>query len=306
MTSLTEIRTALTASDGIAVDPESSDDLLLLAVDAPFLGQVRVFVHQRDPDTRVVIAPCFKWGELDPGTVAVFLANEVGPLGLMIDGDQLCLGSVLAGQADRATVEWLVRFVARGTDALFEEFSPKADVCANCGTERVGEARFCGNCGAPIEAPSAAAEPTNPNVITAGTYIVGSDIQPGLYRVSGYFARLDAHHGIIDNDSARSGLVLVRIYPSDSYVEISGEAMSVEFMPSVDPIASQYRDGTYMVGVDIPPGRYRISDPGGTAFAFVKDRDLSTTRSESNRGSVIVTLSTADFALSFSGLLESV
>jgi len=71
-------------------------------------------------------------------------------------------------------------------------------------------------------------------------------------------------------------------------------------------IAAQYRDGTHLVGPDIALGRYRVSDPGGTAFAFAKNRDPAVSRSESNGGSVIITLTNADFALEYSGLLERV
>lgn len=307
MDSLLTLREALRGLEGITVDEESTDDQLVLSVEAPFLGSVSVICLTMGPEAVAVIAPCFPWDTLDSAAVAAFLANEYGPLGILMNGDQLCLGSAVSDHASVRTFEWLIRFVAAGTDSVFKRFSPPVTTCPQCGSDISPDVRFCGNCGAPVEATSGNPETSSdPNVIGAGTYIVGDEIAPGLYRVSGYFARLDAHHSIIDNGSARSGLELVRIHDSDAYVEVGGEAMNVDLLPSVDPIAAQYRDGTYLVGPDIAPGRYRVSDPGGTAFAFVKNRDLSTSRSEANAGSVIVTLTTADFALEYSGLLERI
>ncbi|MCF8527502.1 MAG: zinc ribbon domain-containing protein [Candidatus Nanopelagicales bacterium] len=301
------LRETFERAERITVDEDSPANQLMLRVEAPFLGNVSVVCAEASPEVIAVIAPCFPWGALDSATVAAYLANEYGPLGILLDGDQLCLGTAVSGQADGKTVEWLVRHVAAGTDAVFKRFSPSSGSCLQCGSEVSPEVRFCGDCGAPVEVASEEeGTPSDPNLIGAGTYIVGDEIEPGLYRVSGYYARLDAHHSIIGNGSARSGLELVRIHTSDAYVEVNGEAMKVALLPSVDPIAAQYRDGTYLAGPDIAPGRYRVSDPGGTAFAFVKNRDLAVSRSESNGGSVIITLTNADFALEYSGLLERV
>jgi hypothetical protein len=62
-----------------------------------------------------------------------------------------------------------------------------------------------------------------------GTYKVGTDIQPGLYKATvtsgmGYWARLADPDGdnILANDVKESGTMYLRVHPSDKYVEISG------------------------------------------------------------------------------------
>jgi hypothetical protein len=62
-----------------------------------------------------------------------------------------------------------------------------------------------------------------------GTYQVGTDIQPGLYKATvtsgmGYWARLADPDGnnILANDVKESGTMYLRVHPSDKYVEISG------------------------------------------------------------------------------------
>jgi hypothetical protein len=62
-----------------------------------------------------------------------------------------------------------------------------------------------------------------------GTYQVGTDIQPGLYKATvtsgmGYWARLADPDGdnILANDVKESGTMYLRVHPSDKYIEISG------------------------------------------------------------------------------------
>jgi hypothetical protein len=63
-----------------------------------------------------------------------------------------------------------------------------------------------------------------------GTYQVGTDIQPGLYKATvpdgefGYWARLSSENtsDIIANDAKESGTMYLRVKASDKYVEISG------------------------------------------------------------------------------------
>jgi len=141
-------------------------------------------------------------------------------------------------------------------------------------------------------------------VLTSGQWIVGRDIQPGLYRFSGYVARLDAQMSIIDNESASSGLGLVLVSPHDSYFEVSGEAVSLDDYPQYDVLANSPRDGTYLVGVDIPVGKYRIHGDGRSAFYRLKDRNMQRISTDFNRGSLILDLRSSVFAVEFSGRLE--
>jgi hypothetical protein len=76
---------------------------------------------------------------------------------------------------------------------------------------------------------SAAAQPVDPNTFSAGTYEVGTDIQPGTYKTTGssycYYARLKADDGeldsIISNDIVQ-GQGSVSVKSSDKYIEFSG------------------------------------------------------------------------------------
>ena len=100
-------------------------------------------------------------------------------------------------------------------------------------------------------------------MITAGTYVVGSEVEPGIYRVLLYWARLDDNLDIIDNDVVSNGFSLVRVFESDAYLEISGAAIALADMPGIDPIALDLTDGTYLVGIDVKPGRYRVTSESG-------------------------------------------
>ena len=152
------------------------------------------------------------------------------------------------------------------------------------------------------------AEPTQQttSVIPAGQWIVGRDLQPGLYRFSGYVARLDSNMNIINNESARSGLGLILVSPHDSYFEVSGEAVSLENLPDFDALGRDVRDGTYLVGTDIPVGRYRIHGEGRSAYYALYDRNLTRITNDFNRGSLILDLQSSAFAVGISGRLEPI
>jgi hypothetical protein len=141
-------------------------------------------------------------------------------------------------------------------------------------------------------------------VITAGQWIVGRDIAPGVYRYSGYVARLDSQMGIINNDNARSGLGLIHIYPHDAYFEVSGEAVRLEDYPVYDVLANAPRDGTYLVGVDIPLGKYRIHGDGSSAYYELFDRNMQRVTNDLNNGSLILDLQRSAYAVGFSGRIE--
>lgn len=141
-------------------------------------------------------------------------------------------------------------------------------------------------------------------VITSGQWIVGRDIEPGLYRYSGYVARLDSQMGIIENDSARSGLGLIKVLPHDAYFEVSGEAVRLEDYVKYDVLANCPRDGIYLVGVDIPVGKYRIHGDGRSAYYQLLDRNMQRITNDLNRGSLVLDLQPSTFAVGFSGRLE--
>ena len=144
-------------------------------------------------------------------------------------------------------------------------------------------------------------------VISAGTYIVGTEIEPGIYRVVGYWARLDETLDIIDNEnSGDNGIAVLVVQPSDTYIEVSNEAAKLEDFPVVDPIALGYTEGTYLVGIDIQPGRYRITAIGDrSAYSARLDNTLDTIANDRNDGSVLLIIQPTDFAVKYSGLIEA-
>ena len=142
--------------------------------------------------------------------------------------------------------------------------------------------------------------------ISAGTYVVGSEIEPGFYRVSRYWSRLDANQDIIDNDLVSGdGWSLVEIMSSDKYIKFSGVAYALDDMPVLDPIAERFTEGTYLVGVDIQPGTYRVNAQGSSMAYGARlacNRDILD--NELNSGSVILTVKSSDCMFKFTGILE--
>jgi hypothetical protein len=141
-------------------------------------------------------------------------------------------------------------------------------------------------------------------VLGAGQYIVGRDVEPGMYRFSGYVARLDQDMNIIKNESVRSGLGLVQVLKHDAYFEVSGEAIRLEGYPSYDVLSQAPRGGIYLVGTDMPAGRYRLHGDGRSAYYATYDRNMQRLNNDLNRGSLIMTIQPSVYAVEFTGRLE--
>ncbi|MFE4544837.1 hypothetical protein [Arthrobacter sp. NPDC056727] len=96
-----------------------------------------------------------------------------------------------------------------------------------------------------------------------GTYRVGTQIKPGLYKSTGgsfcYWARLSGFSGNVSDINANdivSGVTYVQILPSDVGFESDG-CGAWTTVPSTGARATSItRDGTYRVGIDILPGTY--------------------------------------------------
>lgn len=158
--------------------------------------------------------------------------------------------------------------------------------------------------GCTSDAPTTAAPTaTTVPIIEAGTYVVGDDIAPGLYRVAGYWARLDGEKEIIDNDVVDDGLTVLDVAPTDSYVEINGTARPIADRPAVDPMAEGFTDGTYLVGVDIAPGRYNLAPSGATAYFERLDATGDVIDDDISERGVIALVEQTDWAFSYSGTL---
>lgn len=156
--------------------------------------------------------------------------------------------------------------------------------------------------------PPATTEPPAKTVptIQAGTYVVGTEFAPGVYRVERYWATLDANQEILQNELVTDGFGLAVVPDSAAFVELSGAAMLVENLPVIDPISSGYKGGTYLVGADIPPGQYRVTGDGRPAYGARLSKTLEIIDNDLNDGSVILTLKETDFAFTYTGTLERI
>lgn len=147
--------------------------------------------------------------------------------------------------------------------------------------------------------------------LRSGTYIVGDDIAPGLYRTTGYWALLEETQDIIDNnfiDDDEPGYALLSVPETCvPFVEISGTATPIEQIPFFDPLAEGVTQGVYLVGFDIQPGTYRVSDPDGAyaaRLAVLPTGEWDILDNNFSDGNVILTVEPGDFAFEFSGVLE--
>lgn len=98
----------------------------------------------------------------------------------------------------------------------------------------------------------------------SGTKLVNNDIEPGRYIAKDvslcYWARLKGLSGSLDeviaNGNETGSQVIVDILPSDVAFESTRCGRWVAYLPPGSPVTS-FSDGTYAVGSDIEPGRYR-------------------------------------------------
>ena len=151
--------------------------------------------------------------------------------------------------------------------------------------------------------------------IDAGTYRVGSDIQPGIYAGnpgseagdSCYWARLSGASGesgdTITNDIAR-GQFYVEVKSTDSYFTVRCEVTPLAEWPVPSQALTTLEPGMYLVDRDISPGTYsgqagdgildscyweRLSGVSGD-FTELIDNDIAT-------GTYSVVVEDTDFAL---------
>ncbi|WP_305064312.1 hypothetical protein [Methanococcoides sp.] len=106
------------------------------------------------------------------------------------------------------------------------------------------------------------------NAIQEGTYKVGSDIQPGLYKVIVKDSYVDMAYIDRSKDASMefdsiiaNGIIsnsgYVRIKESDAYVKIQGATLYPEDTIETN-IRDVFEDGVYLVGVDIASGTYKV------------------------------------------------
>lgn len=99
-----------------------------------------------------------------------------------------------------------------------------------------------------------------------GTYVVGSQVQPGLYVSKGntdfcYWERDSDFLGTIEANDIGTGTRYMRIKATDALVETSGCNDWYPAPSSGTPAASIAGDGWYRIGVDLVPGVYQTVSP---------------------------------------------
>ena len=121
------------------------------------------------------------------------------------------------------------------------------------------------------------------NKIKSGTYLVGTDIESGLYKVTltdsvmkmGYVERASSTD--LEVDSILANIILT----GDGYVEVKATDVAVKLtgveMEKIDlatlekNIKTEVSDGIYLVGYDIEPGRYKVTvTDTTTGMAYVE------------------------------------
>jgi hypothetical protein len=165
--------------------------------------------------------------------------------------------------------------------------------------------------------PTTEPEPELPG-FTDGIQLIGVDVEPGIYVVivpqssfNCYWARLSDLSGgfdaIISNDNVDpGGQALVEISGDDEAFESNGCGRWSLYLPPATP-AVEFGEGTWMVGEQIAPGRYRSSGPeadGNCYWARLKGlggnfRDIAANDNQS--GPTVVDISPSDRAFESSG-----
>jgi hypothetical protein len=121
---------------------------------------------------------------------------------------------------------------------------------------------------APTSTPLPTATP-NPNLIGPGTYLVGVDIQPGIYKGNAgeglfgscYWERLKDLTGTIDSILANDneiGQFYVEVKNTDYALKTDCELLRLDPIPEhTGEYPKVIPPGTYLVGYDIQPGIYK-------------------------------------------------
>lgn len=119
------------------------------------------------------------------------------------------------------------------------------------------------------------AAPAGP--IEEGTYIVGTDIEPGEYLVfsNGITLLENSKDASGDSDSIIFNVALdgrshayVTVLEGEYFTLTGGEMYPVASAPSVKPANGIFKDGQYKVGTDIAPGTYtlKVEDQSDIGF----------------------------------------
>jgi hypothetical protein len=164
----------------------------------------------------------------------------------------------------------------------------------------------------------------DPNLIKTGTYLVGAEIQPGIYRgyagtdlfTSCYWARMKDLSGSLEallaNDNS-VGQYYIEVRAGDQALKTDCALVPLASVPAHTEIPQVIQAGMYLVGRDIQPGTYkgeagadfsdscywaRLSNVAGELDGILANDNAT--------GQYYVQVAASDFALSTGCQLERV
>jgi len=167
--------------------------------------------------------------------------------------------------------------------------------------------------------PAETSSTANQNLINAGTYLVGSEIQPGIYKgeslnKSCYWARLKDLSGefdaILANDIS-TGQFYVEVKNTDFAFETRCELVPLDSIQApTGYLPTIIQAGTYLVGRDIQPGTYKGQAEGTSCYwarlnSVTGDLNSIITNNIAE-GQFYVQVASSDFALTTRCSLERV
>lgn len=162
------------------------------------------------------------------------------------------------------------------------------------GLTACGEEEMCVGKGG-IEYPcDEMGDPTELTYFTDGTYIVGTDIEPGLHYFnvntgSGTVERLDSSDQVIASQES-NGRYWIEVKATDAKVTVSGGILYKLNEYEEDQTFTVWNEGGYLVGDEIPTGDYLFKmEPGETeaTLIFVSAVDFED-------GSIVTTYTSTD------------
>ena len=212
-------------------------------------------------------------------------------------------------QANEVGGQWYERYLrhAVGNDVLFSEEARMDEGMSRKDVVWVvwRLKTHVGGWGDALEADFSQGTSESFSQIGDGIHIVGSDVQPGMYRTkkgtSGcYFARLSGFSGefkdIIANENTDSPAV-VAISPTDKGFQSSRCGTWTNDLTAITSSKTSFSDGMFIVGTDIEAGTYKST--GGTSCYYERLRGFSgelddIIANENTSAPAVVTISATD------------
>lgn len=178
---------------------------------------------------------------------------------------------------------------------------------AGCGSSTASKDAEAAGGAAASSQPEASPAPAKPSVpeFDDGTYMVGSEIQPGTYRTKNtsgncYYSRLSGFGNTLDeiimNDNA-NGPAIITIAATDKGFTSSRCGTWSQDLSPVTTNPASFDDGTFIVNTDIQPGTYKNS--GGSGCYYARLSGFSGTlddiiSNDNTSGPAIVTIDATD------------